>query len=85
MSTDWFAPLTSVGAAGAILSSGGFNTSYKHYLQQRHRSRTFNCCGLEHLWHNKQPLKPLTGTKIVLLHKELGFITFVRADVTRNG
>jgi hypothetical protein len=46
-STDWFAPLTSVGAAGPVLSSGGL-TSYKHACNDI-CSRTFNCCGLEHL------------------------------------
>jgi hypothetical protein len=34
-STDWFAPLTSVGAAGPVLSSGGL-TPVIACLQQRH-------------------------------------------------
>jgi hypothetical protein len=29
-STDWFAPLTSVGAAGPVLSSGGLTPVIKH-------------------------------------------------------
>jgi hypothetical protein len=62
-STDWFAPLTSVGAAGPVLSSGGLTpvismpaatTSVAGHL----------CCGLEHL-NNKQPAGSyLTGTKV---------------------
>jgi hypothetical protein len=33
-STDWFAPLTSVGAAGPVLSSGGLTPVIS--MQQRH-------------------------------------------------
>jgi hypothetical protein len=47
-STDWFAPLTSVGAAGPVLSSGGL-TPVISMPAATTSSRTFNCCGLEHL------------------------------------
>jgi hypothetical protein len=81
-STDWFAPLTSVGAAGPVLSSGGLTpvismpaatTSVAGHLTAADWN-TFN---------NKQPAGSyLTGTKVDSFNTRTGPVTLSSADVT---
>jgi hypothetical protein len=80
-STDWFAPLTSVGA-GPVLSSGGLTpvismpaatTSVAGHLTAADWN-TFN---------NKQPAGSyLTGTKVDSFNTRTGPVTLSSADVT---
>jgi hypothetical protein len=77
-STDWFAPLTSVGAAGPVLSSGGLTPVISM------PAATTSVAGLTADWNtfnNKQPAGSY-GTKVDSFNTRTGPVTLSSADVT---